>query len=80
MNCVFRIPISSRYSSANLAMNASVSLGASSGLKLSAMCPTGFATSGLSRHCHRKLRAVSSAVPSSTPSEAMISASSFCVT
>ena len=65
---------------ATLAIKASVSFGASSGLKLSAMCPTGFVTSGFSRHCHRKLRAISSAVPSSTPSEAMISASSFCVT
>ena len=33
MNCVFRIPISSRYSPARLAINASVSLGESSGLK-----------------------------------------------
>ena len=74
------MPIIRMYSRAIFAMNSSVKRGLSSGLKLNAMCPTGFLILGFSCLCSSKLCVISAFVPSNTPSETMIFASSLPVT
>ena len=76
---IFLSPSSACIQGAILAMSSSVKRGLSSGLKLNAMCPTGFLILGFSCLCGSKLCVISAFVPSKHTIETMIFASSLPV-